>query len=183
MWDDVQNNRVPSLSICLGVTIITTNLNCYTDMSTQSNAFSLSESEIKQLNERHIGGVDKWLRMFMGLASEVTRVENGTIYLQAVYSNKVKRSKAEIVARTWLKSPNNSFLLQADTIVVTEYTDRGKPGEVVIFKEGMSRTEAAEQLEVEETDRFGKTKWFIDRHIFDINALLEEDQSSDREMD
>jgi len=141
-------------------------------MSTQSNAFSLSKSEIKQLNDRHISGVDKWLRMFMGLASEVTKVEHDTIYLQAVYSNKVRRSKAEIVARTWLRSPNNAFLLQANTIVVTEYTDRGKPGDVVIFEEGMTKTDAAERLDIEETDRFGETKWFIDRHIFDIDTLL-----------
>jgi len=74
-------------------------------MSTQSNELNLSQSEIKQLNDRHIGGVDKWFRMFMGLASEITKVEDNVIHLQVVYSNKVKRSKAEIVARTWLKSP------------------------------------------------------------------------------
>jgi hypothetical protein len=141
-------------------------------MSTQSNTFSLYKSEIKQLNDRHIGGVDKLLRMFMGLASEVTKVENNAIYLRVVYSNKVKRSKAEIVARTWLRSPNNLFLLQADTIVVTEYTDRGKPGDVVFFEEGMTRTEATELLNTEETERFGETKWFINRHTYVINNLL-----------
>ncbi|GEM_PF-1255925 len=152
-------------------------------MSTQSNAFSLSKSEIKQLNDRHIGGVDKWLRMFMGLASEVTKVEDNVIHLQAVYSNPVKQSKAEIVARTWLRSPKNAFLRQAETIIVTEYTDRGKPGEVVIFEEGMNRDKAAEQLDVKETDRFGKTKWFIGHHVFDINNLLEEGEKPTNDID
>jgi hypothetical protein len=141
-------------------------------MSNQSNAFSLSESEIKQLNDRHIGGVDKWLRMFMGLASEVTKVASNVIHLEVVYSNKVKRSKAETVARTWLRSPNNSFLLQADTIIVTEYTDRGKPGDVVIFEEGMSKEEAATTLDIKESKQFGDTKWFINRHTFVIDSLI-----------
>ena len=145
-------------------------------MSTQSNAFSLSKSEIKQLNNRHIGGVDKWLRMFMGLASEVTKVDDNVIHLEVVYSNKVKRSKAEIVARTWLRSPNNSFLLQANTIVVTEYTDRGKPGEVVIFEEGMNQEELEETLNVQQTNEFGQTKWFINRHTFVIDSLLNDNR-------
>ena len=136
------------------------------------NTFSLTEQEVKQLNDRHIGGVDKWLRMFMGLASEVNKVENNVIHLEVVYSNKVKHSKAEIVARTWLKPPNNAFLLQADTIVVDEYTDKGKPGDVVVFEEGITKTEAAKKLNVEETKQFGKTKWFVNRHIFVIDKLL-----------
>jgi hypothetical protein len=136
------------------------------------NTLSLTDQEVKELNDRHIGGVDKWLRIFMGLASEVTKVEHNTIYLQAVYSNKVKRSKAEIVAYTWLKSPKNAFLLQADTIVGTEYTDRGKPGEVVIFEEGMSREGVEKALNVQETQLFGETKWFINRHTFVVNSLL-----------
>lgn len=141
-------------------------------MSDQTSAFSLSESEIKQLNNRHIGGVDKWLRMFMGVASEVTKVEDNVIHLEVTYSNKVKQSKAETVARTWLKSPSNAFLLQADTIVVTEYTDRGKPGDIVVFEEGMTQEEASEKLDTKEINRFGETKWFVNRHTFVIDNLL-----------
>jgi hypothetical protein len=136
------------------------------------NTLSLTNQEVKELNDRHIGGVDKWLRMFMGLASEITKVEDNVIHLQVVYSNTVKQSKAEIVACTWLKSPKNAFLRKADTIVVTEYTDRGKPGDVVIFKEGMTREEAEEALNTQETERFGDTKWFINRHTFVTDSLL-----------
>lgn len=143
-------------------------------MDSKNNALSLSEAEIEQLNQRHIGGVDKWLRMFMGIASEITSVENNVIHLQVLYSNPLKHSKAETVARTWLKSPNNAFLLQANTIVVTEYTDRGKPGEVMIFEEGMTRREAEEELELQETSRFGETKWYVNQHHFNIDRLLEE---------
>ena len=110
----------------------------------------------------------------MGIASEVTKVEEGVIHLQVLYSNKVKHSKAETVASTWLKSPNNAFLLQAETIVVHEYTDIGKPGDVVIFEEGMSRSEAEEKLDVEATKDFGETKWFIGRHVFVVDTLIEE---------
>lgn len=141
-------------------------------MSDQTNAFSLSQSQIEELNNRHIGGVDKWLRMFMGVASEVTRMEDNVIHLEVTYSNKVKQSKAETVARTWLKSPNNAFLHQADNIVVTEYTDRGKPGDIVVFEEGMTREEASKKLGTEEITRFGETKWFVNRHTFVIDNLL-----------
>jgi len=138
------------------------------------NTLSLTGQEIEELNDRHIGGVDKWLRMFMGLASEITKVEDNVIHLQVVYSNPVKQSKAEIVACTWLRSPKNAFLRQADSIVVTEYTDRGKPGDVVIFEESMIWEEAEEALNVQETERFGETKWFINRHTFVVDSLLSE---------
>lgn len=143
-----------------------------------THTLTLSEQELEQLNRRHIGGTDKWLRMFMGIASKITRVEDGTIYLQVVYSNKVEKSKARTVARTWLKSPKNSILLQADTIEVTEYTDRGKPGDVIVFGEGQTREEAAQKLDVKETGRFGETKWLIGRHTFDIKTLLEDDKEN-----
>ena len=146
------------------------------------NTLSLTDQDIKALNDRHIGGVDKWLRMFMGLASEVTKVENNVIHLEVVYSNKVKHSKAETVACTWLKSPNNAFLLQADTLIVKEYTDRGKPGDVVVFEEGMNQKEAEEMLNVQETERFGETKWFIGKHIFDIDQLLASNQSPENTL-
>ncbi len=61
------------------------------------NTHSLTDQEIKALNERHIGGVDKWLRMFMGLASEVTKGEDNVIHMNIVYSIIVKLSKTEIV--------------------------------------------------------------------------------------
>jgi len=136
------------------------------------NTLSLTDQEIIQLNDHHISGVDKWLRMFMGLASEITKIEDDVIHLQVIYSNTVKQSKAEIVARTWLRSPKNAFLRKVDTIVVTEYTDIGKPGDVVIFKEGMTQEEIEEALNVQETERFGETKWFINRHTFVIDSLL-----------
>lgn len=43
-------------------------------MSTQPNQFNLSEPEIKQLNDLHIGGVDKRMHLFMGPASKSTKV-------------------------------------------------------------------------------------------------------------
>lgn len=114
--------------------------------------------------------------MFMGIASEITKVEEDVIHLQGVYSNSVKESKAEILARTWLKSPKNSFLLEADTIVVTEYTDRGKPGSFVILddEEGITHEEAFEKLNAEEHEQFGETKRLIARHVFVVDALIED---------
>lgn len=75
------------------------------------------------------------------------------------------------------KQTSPAFLLQADTIIVTEFTDRGKPGDVVVFEEGMSRDEAAEKLNIRESDRFGDTKWFIYRHTFSVDRLLSEEDS------
>lgn len=101
-------------------------------------------------------------------ASEITQVKDGTIHLQVIYSNKAKQSKVKTVAWTWLKSPKNSFLLRAETIVITEYTDRGKPGDAIILEEGMTREEAAEILDAEETERFGETKQFIRQQVLNI---------------
>ena len=139
------------------------------------NVLNLSEQEIEQLNERHIGGVDKWLRMFMGIASEITGVANNVIYLQVVYSKKIELSKAETVARTWLKSPKNAFLRQAETIIVTEYADRGLSGDAMAYDDQeINRPQAVQRLDMkqEEPEMSGKMKLFLERHSYDIENLL-----------
>lgn len=108
-------------------------------------------------------GLDKWLCMFMGLASEISKVEGNLYTYRRFYSNPVKQSKAEIVARSWLRSPQNGFLRSI-------FTDRDKSDEGVILEKGITQTEAKEMLNAQESERFGQTKWVINRYTFVVDS-------------
>lgn len=52
------------------------------------NTQTLPESKVKEISLRYISGVDKWRRMYAGMASSLERYENGIIYLKVENTEK-----------------------------------------------------------------------------------------------
>jgi hypothetical protein len=86
------------------------------------NAYTLSESDVKQISSNHIHGVDKLNRMFAGIASELERYENGIIYLKIENTEKHLPSNYKTALQfveCWIGG--NKELRQAKGFVVVFY--------------------------------------------------------------
>lgn len=61
--------------------------------------------DLAAINERHVRGVDKWYRMCVGAASNLTSFENGIVYLDIHVDNRLDQPLAGItrkIAQSWL---------------------------------------------------------------------------------
>jgi len=86
------------------------------------NIQTFSESKIKEISSRYISGVDKFRRMYAGMASNLERYENGIIYLKIENTEKKLLSSYETalsLIECWIKF--NEELSQAKGFVVSFY--------------------------------------------------------------
>ena len=97
---------------------------------------TLSENEIKKINEEHIWGVDKWNRMCAGLASCLKKYEDDIIYIEIENTEKVRPSNfetAESIVQSWLGGV--SELRQAKGWVVCFYKTNASTGFLIGFND------------------------------------------------
>ena len=69
------------------------------------NNQNLTEFEVKKISERYVCSVDKWNRMYAGIASNLTRYEDDIIHIKVENTEKVKPSSfetAENIVKTWV---------------------------------------------------------------------------------
>lgn len=88
----------------------------------KQNRNSLSESEVQSISSRYVSGVDKFHRMFGGIASNLERYENDIIYLRIENTEKKSPSTYETAVQfthSWING--NKELRQAKGFVVSFY--------------------------------------------------------------
>ena len=87
-----------------------------------NNTQTFPESKVKEISSRYISGVDKFRRMYAGMASSLERYENGIIYLK-IENTEIKLlsnyETALSIAECWIKF--NKELSQAKGFVVSFY--------------------------------------------------------------
>ena len=87
-----------------------------------NNTQTFPEYKVKEISSRYISGVDKFRRMYAGMASSLERYENGIIYLK-IENTEIKLlsnyETALSVAECWIKF--NKELSQAKGFVVSFY--------------------------------------------------------------
>ncbi len=86
------------------------------------NTQTFSESKVKEISSRYISGVDKFRRMYAGMASNLERYENGIIYLKIENTENKLQSNYETalnLIECWIKF--NKELSQAKGFVVSFY--------------------------------------------------------------
>ena len=87
-----------------------------------NNTQTFPEYKVKEISSRYISGVDKFRRMYAGMASNLERYENGIIYLK-IENTEIKLlsnyETALSVAECWIKF--NKELSQAKGFVVSFY--------------------------------------------------------------
>lgn len=83
--------------------------------------------KVAEISYRSIKGYDKWYRMFMGIASDLEKYEDGVIYLKISNTEKhLPSSYATAIkfARHWVSW--NKELASAQGFVVSFYSYRAK---------------------------------------------------------
>ena len=87
-----------------------------------NNTQTLSKSKVKEISSRYINGVDKFRRMYAGMASSLERYENDIIYLKIENTEKRLPSNYETalsLVNCWMRF--NKELSQAKGFVVSFY--------------------------------------------------------------
>lgn len=86
---------------------------------------TISKLNVKEITSRHISNVDKFYRMYAGLASNLERYENGILYLRIENTeNKLPSNykTALQISNDWLKM--NKELSQAKGFIVSFYSTK-----------------------------------------------------------
>ena len=82
----------------------------------------MEETEIREIADRYIRGIDKFPRMFAGCASRLERYENGIIYLRIENTERAWPSNYDLAiqkAHNWVRG--NVELKDAKGFVVTMF--------------------------------------------------------------
>lgn len=98
-------------------------------MEKENNTDTLSEAEINEIHASYVSGVDKWQRIYCGLASSLKKYEDGIIYIRIENTEKVRLSNfetAEKIVESWITF--NDKLKQAKGWVVYFYRTNASPG-------------------------------------------------------
>lgn len=117
---------------------------------------TLSKSEVERINSYFVRGVDKWMRMYAGIASNLERYENDIIYLRIENTEKQLPSNYETAlkrVKTWIEF--NKELSQAKGFVVSFYNTKSTG--FVLNHEDLKNKDKLEQV-VEELKSAGKHK-------------------------
>lgn len=100
----------------------------------ENNLATLSAVEISNVNSRHIRGMDKWNRMFLGWSSDLEKYEDGIIHIKVENTEKAGLpyfEKARNIVKTWVDC--NDELKQAKGWVVYFYRTSVSTGFAISF--------------------------------------------------
>jgi len=98
-------------------------------MKKENNLDSLSRAEINGINAWYIHEIDKFYRMYAGLASSLKKYEDGIVYIEIENTEKVRLSNletAENIVESWING--NDKLRQAKGWVVYFYRTNASTG-------------------------------------------------------
>src|ERR1035437_341588 len=111
------------------------------------NTQTFSESKVKEISSRYIRGVDKWRRMYAGMASNLERYENGIIYLKIENTEKRLPSNYKTalnLINCWIKF--NKELSQSKGFVVSLYTTNKSTGFSIPGRDALGNEAFVEEL-------------------------------------
>jgi len=106
----------------------------------------MTESVLNELVYRHIKGVDKWYRLYMGLESKLTNFENDSLFLTIKINPKWKKdfpTTARQIANDWRRF--NPELYKARSYAVTIIQISYQTG-FVLSKEQVENKSLLQQL-------------------------------------
>lgn len=108
---------------------------------------TLSKSEIEKIDSSYVRGVDKWRRMYAGMASNIERYEKDIIYLKIENTEKQIPSNYETalgVAKSWIEF--NKALCNVKGFVVSFYTTNKSTGFSISGKVVLENEELVKDL-------------------------------------